>query len=407
MNQIKMNIFQIFIRKVFLVSLLVIYKAISILKRSFATKTILLVSKQKIKSFHINPAIQVIALFCVLWLGNIYAKSIIYNSIIKKKSIEISDLERANQQFVDKVLSLNKNLQKINIYFQSVSGEITDNQSASNDIDIKIKDLFGNLVLSSQDKKIATKIAESNLILDKIKIATIKRIQNLEDKLSITGIALAEDKAVLRKNLKFKGQNKKIVSLNNEDDLSKRQGGPFQDFTKSINSFSESNIFGSSKKQFNIKSEIEYLTRLEKFLQFVPLSAPMKNYYVSSLFGTRKDPIRKRSAQHNGMDFAGEHRAKILSPSAGKVILAGKFSSYGNTIIIDHGYGLTTRYGHLSRVSVKKGDFVKKEQIIGMQGSSGRSTGPHLHYEVRYNNIPLNPRKFLQAGQEIFNSNRS
>jgi murein DD-endopeptidase MepM/ murein hydrolase activator NlpD len=229
----------------------------------------------------------------------------------------------------------------------------------------------------------------------------------LEDKLSITGIALVDDKAVLRKNLKRKSKNKKIVSLNSEDDLTKRQGGPFQDFTKSISNLSESNIFSAGDSHINIKNEIEYLTRLEKFLQFVPLAAPMKNYYVSSLFGKRRDPIRKRSAQHNGLDFAGEHRAKILSPSAGKVILAGKFSSYGTTVIIDHGYGLTTRYGHLSRINVKKGDLVKKEQIIGMQGSSGRSTGPHLHYEVRYNNIPLNPRKFLQAGREISNSSNS
>ena len=131
----------------------------------------------------------------------------------------------------------------------------------------------------------------------------------------------------------------------------------------------------------------------------------MKNYYVSSIFGKRVDPIKRVFAKHNGMDFAGKSGEKIISPSAGRVIFAGKFSSYGNTLIIDHGYGLTTRYGHLSRINVGVGDDVKKEQVIATQGTTGRSTGPHLHYEVRYNNVPLNPKKFLQAGQEIFNAN--
>ncbi|MFT6106540.1 MAG: murein DD-endopeptidase MepM/ murein hydrolase activator NlpD [Rickettsiales bacterium] len=403
----KMNKFQIFAKKTFLAFLVTSNFLIRALIKSFSTKTILIVSKQKIKSFHINPAIQVIAFFFVLWLGNIYTKSIIYNSIIQKKSVEIVNLEKTNKQFEDKFLFLNENLKKINIYFQSVSGVLSKNSNTPKDIEDKIKNLFGNLHLNSQDKKIAAKIADSNIILDDIKVATIKRIKDLEEKLSITGIDFIGDGAVLRKNLKNGARNTKTISLNSKEELLQRQGGPFQGLKKNINPFSDSDIFSSGNKGFNIEDEIEYLTKLERFLQFVPLAAPMKNYYVSSLFGKRKDPIRNRSAQHNGLDFAGEHKAKVFSPSSGKVILAGKFSSYGTAVIIDHGYGLTTRYGHLSKVKVRKGDLVKKDQVIGMQGSSGRSTGPHLHYEVRYNNTPLNPRKFLQAGKEIFNHNNS
>ena len=128
----------------------------------------------------------------------------------------------------------------------------------------------------------------------------------------------------------------------------------------------------------------------------------MENYYVSSSFGHRIDPIKKVKAKHNGMDFVGYKGEQIISPSKGRVKLAGKLGSYGNTVIIDHGYGITTRYGHLSKIKVKKGDYVEKGDVIAIQGTSGRSTGDHLHYEIRYNKKPLNPRRFLKSGQEIF-----
>ena len=135
----------------------------------------------------------------------------------------------------------------------------------------------------------------------------------------------------------------------------------------------------------------------------MPLARPMKGYYISSGFGRRTDPVTHRKATHQGLDFVGKKNAEILSPSEGIVTLAGRYSDYGNAIVIDHGFGITTRYGHLSSVKVKKGQFVTKNQVIATQGSSGRSTGDHLHYEVRYKKTPLNPGKFLKAGDTLFN----
>jgi murein DD-endopeptidase MepM/ murein hydrolase activator NlpD len=132
----------------------------------------------------------------------------------------------------------------------------------------------------------------------------------------------------------------------------------------------------------------------------------MKNHIVSSGFGKRVDPITGRVAVHQGLDFIGVNRAKIISPSQGKVILAGQFSGYGNAVVIDHGFGITTRYGHLSALKVKPGQFVKKGEVIALQGNTGRSTGAHLHYEVRYRGTPLNPRKFIDAGEALFNNER-
>ena len=157
-------------------------------------------------------------------------------------------------------------------------------------------------------------------------------------------------------------------------------------------------------EQAKFNSEIEYLMVLEKLTKALPLGQPMKNYYISSGFGTRVDPITHRHTPHRGLDFVGVSREKVISPSPGKVILARWFSDYGNAVVIDHGYGVTTRYGHLSKIKVSEGEKIKMGRVLGLQGSTGRSTGSHLHYEVRYRNVPLNPKRFLEAGEILINN---
>ena len=95
------------------------------------------------------------------------------------------------------------------------------------------------------------------------------------------------------------------------------------------------------------------------------------------------------------MDIAAPHGKQVDAPSDGTVVFAGLEGGYGNVIVIDHGYGIKTRFGHLSKVLVKAGERVKRGGAIGNVGNTGRSTGPHLHYEVRVNGIPQNPRKFI------------
>ena len=377
----------------------------SFLKKTFSKKTIVFVSKQKLRSYSIGPKAQVIFLLLILWLGIAFAKSARYGSALDKKSAEISDLKKANQQFESEVDFLNSNLQKMNSYFRSISG--SDNKVDENldkqSIDQKMNDIFSGINLNKKDKEIAVKIADSNLILGNIKESAIKRIEDLEHKLSFTGIAFVNNKAVLRSAIDSnKNDGGSVISLNNKSDLTKKQGGPFQTLKRNIASIAGSKLF--SNNGISIKNEIEYLVNLENFIRHVPLAAPMKDYYVSSGFGKRVDPVKGVFARHEGMDFVGKNSAKIFSPSPGKVIFAGKFGSYGNAIVIEHGYGITTRYGHLSKIYVDKGSYVKKDQMVALQGSTGRSTGQHLHYEVRYKNIPLNPKGFLQAGQEILSS---
>lgn len=117
---------------------------------------------------------------------------------------------------------------------------------------------------------------------------------------------------------------------------------------------------------------------------------------INNEFGFRRNPFGGRTYEfHAGMDIDGEKGDPIVAPGNGVVTKAGWQGGYGYMIEIDHGYGLTTRYGHLSKIEVDPGSSVQRGQIIGLVGSTGRSTGPHLHYELRLNDKPINPRLFL------------
>ncbi len=117
---------------------------------------------------------------------------------------------------------------------------------------------------------------------------------------------------------------------------------------------------------------------------------------INNEFGFRRNPFGGRTYEfHAGMDINGERGDTIIAPAAGKIIKAGWQGGYGNMVEIDHGNGLTTRYGHMSKVEAAVGDTVSRGQLIGYVGSTGRSTGPHLHYELRLNDRPINPRRFL------------
>lgn len=134
----------------------------------------------------------------------------------------------------------------------------------------------------------------------------------------------------------------------------------------------------------------------------VPFQRPLEgDDTTTSNFGPRSDPFTGGTAMHAGMDFRGETGTPVRAPGAGKVLRAEVAGGYGNLIELDHGNGLTTRYGHLSAFDVKEGQLVAAGQIIGRVGSTGRSTGPHLHYETRLSDEARNPLKFIQLGDKL------
>lgn len=143
---------------------------------------------------------------------------------------------------------------------------------------------------------------------------------------------------------------------------------------------------------------LDRLESVRSLAEKLPFGRPLAEDVVTSPFGSREDPFLERMAFHPGVDLRAARGTAVLATGAGRVIHAGPDSGYGNMIEIDHGDGVTSRYGHLSRVLVSVGEEVAMGEVIGETGSTGRSTGPHLHYEVRLDGHPVDPERFLNSG---------
>jgi murein DD-endopeptidase MepM/ murein hydrolase activator NlpD len=155
-------------------------------------------------------------------------------------------------------------------------------------------------------------------------------------------------------------------------------------------------------------TRVDWLTVVESRLfdqkilrTMVPTEKPVTGVQVGSPFGFRIDPITGRSALHTGLDFPSDPGTPILSAAGGVVVVQEYHAAYGNMVEVDHGNDLITRYAHASKVLVKKGDIVKRGQKIAEVGSTGRSTGPHLHFEVWVAGVPQDPQRFLAAGENV------
>jgi murein DD-endopeptidase MepM/ murein hydrolase activator NlpD len=173
-------------------------------------------------------------------------------------------------------------------------------------------------------------------------------------------------------------------------------GGPFVPVRLAANA-------GPFEKQlYRINVTRAEMDRLNRTLALVPYRKPViGEVEFTSGFGVRSDPFLGRPAMHTGLDFRAASGDPVRVTANGKVVSAGWSGGYGRMVEVDHGNGLSTRYGHLSQINVKVGETVKIGQVIGEVGSTGRSTGPHLHYETRIDGEAVDPQKFLRAGVRL------
>jgi murein DD-endopeptidase MepM/ murein hydrolase activator NlpD len=176
-------------------------------------------------------------------------------------------------------------------------------------------------------------------------------------------------------------------------------GGPFVDLTQvaDLNAAESAMLTVSS-----LDDEVDRLDRLQFVLRSLPLAAPLDHFTLSSGFGTRRDPLNEKLAIHEGLDLSSGAGSPVMATAPGKVVFAGWKGDYGKMVEIVHGLGIHTRYGHLKSIAVKVGDEVTYRQQIGAVGSTGRSTGPHVHYEVRVDDKAYDPMNFLEAGRYVF-----
>jgi len=150
----------------------------------------------------------------------------------------------------------------------------------------------------------------------------------------------------------------------------------------------------ADKEKLNFNDLIDKLGKKKNLLASTPSIKPVSGI-ITSPFGYRKSPFTGKKSFHSGLDISNRKGTKIVSSATGKVIFTGKKTSYGNVVIIDHGYGKATKYAHLREILVHKGQQIKRGEAIATLGNTGRSTGPHLHYEVLVNGTPVNPSKYI------------
>ncbi|MGO3931850.1 M23 family metallopeptidase [Rhodopseudomonas pseudopalustris] len=174
-------------------------------------------------------------------------------------------------------------------------------------------------------------------------------------------------------------------------------GGPFVPLKAP-----STNASSFDRQLYRINLGRAQLDRLNRALSLVPYRKPViGNVEFSSGFGVRSDPFLGRPAMHTGLDFRASSGDPVRATAIGKVVNAGWQGGYGQMVEIDHGNGLSTRYGHLSKIIAKVGQSIQIGQVIGEVGSTGRSTGPHLHYETRIDGEAVDPQKFLRAGVRL------
>ncbi|OBQ84093.1 MULTISPECIES: M23 family metallopeptidase [unclassified Mesorhizobium] len=217
--------------------------------------------------------------------------------------------------------------------------------------------------------------------------ASLKAIENQQ----LTRITTLADNAY--RNADAISQALQAAGLPVDTELDKNDvGGPLVPLDSSM-------IFDSKVKELD--EALDALDQVKKEARKLPLSNPAPGHTVTSPFGVRTDPILGTAALHTGMDFRAPIGMPAKVTAAGVVTKAGWNGGYGRMVEVDHGNGFATRYGHLSEIDVTVGQKLAAGDVIGKTGSSGRSTGPHLHYEVRHNGEAVDPLRFLAVGKKV------
>lgn len=380
-------------------------------RKLFRNRKIVIISDKEIVSIPVSTSFQASLCLVILlvtgWVSyssgryltvreTLLQQKRTFQESLQEKDKEITVTNLTNKDLLSQVTDLQRNLMRINSYFESTvhgpnlptapSQKATShNKASTRDERALLNKVESMPVATAEDVEMLRETASNTLhnIDQQIKA----KIKTLEKAVALTGLELGD-----------------VTDIADASSDKGAAGGPY---------FSGDDTSVTSQKQAvfplpkNLGKSIDYLLQLEEVVYALPLAKPEVSARITSGFGHRIDPIRGTPATHYGLDFAGPANSKIYATAPGVVSMAQRTGAYGNLVEIDHGNGIKTRYGHLSRILVRPGMKVQRGQVIGIQGSTGRSTGAHLHYEVRYNDVPRNPQNFIKAGSYVFSQRKS
>lgn len=264
-------------------------------------------------------------------------------------------------------------------YFIYDYRQIKRSDPFAKDLNAKIEDQ--QIIIANQHAQIQKFAAEINKL--KSKLVTLN---NFEEKIRIIA------------NLNQREESDNLFGVGGsipEDlatnvDLVKRQASLLREMHEQVDQLQTASI--NQKEGFS--SLLEALEGQKNLLACTPAIRPVKGW-LTSRFGYRKSPFTGRREFHKGLDIANQEGTKIIAPADGIIKFVGKKGFLGNVVIIDHGHGMATRYGHLSNILQKRGSKIKRGDVFAEMGNTGRSTGSHLHYEVHLNGVPVNPLKYI------------
>lgn len=344
----------------------------------FRDRKILIISDHNIISIPLSRRLQRTSTLLILgvlaWSVYSSGRFVAYQGMIAQKEIEVMRSNIENQELQQLYDSMHTEMQSMNGFMDDLKKATQPN-------------VKGAPQKTNSDKQ------SSNVTADGLKNQMVKLRLNMEKKLLDSTMKLESTIASTGLELEPIIARRKLTQLRQiaiQPVEKSGMGGPYIPV----------NLGGKGKAEEDpLRARTDYLIALSKLMNEIPLGAPIPSQTITSGFGMRSDPFTGHAAMHNGVDFVGPYGGKVYATAEGKVTYAGRYSEYGNFVEISHSNGISTRFGHLKEILVREGQKVSRGSVIGTQGNTGRSTGTHVHYEVRMNNEAKNPKPFVTAGE--------
>lgn len=382
----------------------------------FPERQIILRTGLRRRCFTISTAVQAATVTCAaavtVWQGVVTTQWIDSAATIAVKDYQIVDLRVDREAAIESMSDFERRFRTLTSRISTEMGDIERNLTmltehdgvTSNPVaqyttagDVLRRNLLGggrSRPLDAHLARLEQSLSElrarhTELLVTSAQTASAQ-LEDLEGALAGIGIeteSLSTDRA-------DRCQNE--IDPADETEKSLGRGGPFLPLNEAPAEAGPRGTLHATMRRWN-----ETIAALAK----LPLGTPVQNLRVSSGFGRRRDPINRRLAVHAGIDYAGAYNAPVVATGGGVVTYANRNGRYGKLVQIDHGHGYVTRYAHLAEILVKVGQEVERGDPVGRVGSTGRSTGPHLHYEVRVGNQPRDPLKFIEVGKNVFKRN--
>lgn len=388
-------------------------------KNFFSEKEFIIRSNGQTKVFKISPRVQWIVFVTMIVLGiwgaHSYQMYSVSDRIISYQERKLGETRSAYVDLMSDFVTVHKNISALVQNFGQVSSsqkkddldeylkkaevieekirQITAKEDWINEQDLSeksaLKDALIHRDVAIEEKKLLEEkvahLQEMVASLQAFEMDILKKIETLSNK-DIDKIK----STISTVNGELKKRGKYYNPLANSKKNSK--GGLYVPDNIALGQNQE--LMDQVNKTFGLIDDNSYY---QEALRRIPLGKPVWSYWLSSPFGKRTDPFNAKSARHKGVDLASNKGNKIKTMADGKVTRAGTASGYGKMVEIDHGNGFKTKYAHMNAIYVQKGEEVVLGQAIGEVGNTGRSTGPHLHYEVLYDGVHMDPMVFIKA----------